>query len=167
VGLTLSAWVGQLESPETAREREQLDRDLPLALDLLAACSAAGRPIGHSLSVVSRAVGGTLAARFDAVSAAISLGAAPATEWERWLDDGQLGALARTMLRSAESGAPLADGLSRLADDHRRKRRTRMLVRARSVGVRAAGPLAACFLPAFLLIGVVPLVAGGFQRLFA
>jgi len=70
------------------------------------------------------------------------------------------------MQRSAESGAPLAEGLSRLAEDRRRERRTQTQVRARNVGVKAAGPLAACFLPAFMLVGVVPTVAGSFQRLF-
>jgi len=32
--------------------------------------------------------------------------------------------------------------------------------RARAVGVKAAVPLGVCLLPSFLLIGVVPLVAG-------
>ncbi len=70
------------------------------------------------------------------------------------------------MERSTESGAPLADGLTRLAEDCRRERRTETQLRARKVGVKAAGPLAACFLPAFMLVGVVPTVAGSFQRLF-
>ncbi|MCW2792983.1 MAG: type secretion system protein, partial [Nocardioides sp.] len=32
--------------------------------------------------------------------------------------------------------------------------------RARAVGVKAALPLGLCLLPAFVLIGIVPLVAG-------
>jgi hypothetical protein len=32
--------------------------------------------------------------------------------------------------------------------------------RARAVGVKAAVPLGVCLLPAFVLVGVVPLVAG-------
>ncbi len=69
------------------------------------------------------------------------------------------------MLRALESGAPLADGLTRLAADRRRERNTQVQRRARTVGVKAAGPLAACFLPAFMLIGVVPTIAGAFSRL--
>jgi tight adherence protein B len=38
-------------------------------------------------------------------------------------------------------------------------------VRARQVGVLAAGPLGLCFLPAFMLIGVVPTVVGTFTDL--
>jgi hypothetical protein len=33
-------------------------------------------------------------------------------------------------------------------------------VAARTAGVRAVIPLVACFLPAFILLGVVPVVAG-------
>ncbi|MPZ96075.1 MAG: type II secretion system protein, partial [Propionibacteriales bacterium] len=35
----------------------------------------------------------------------------------------------------------------------------------RSVGVRAAAPLGLCFLPAFVLIGIVPAIAGAFAAL--
>ena len=34
------------------------------------------------------------------------------------------------------------------------------LAQARALGVRSAGPLGLCFLPAFVLIGIVPLVIG-------
>ena len=39
--------------------------------------------------------------------------------------------------------------------------------RARRAGVQAVGPLAACFLPAFVLVGVVPVVVGVAQALLA
>lgn len=164
-GVAISVWIGRLESPSAARTREEIDRNLPLAVDLLAACCAVGRAPQESLPVVSRAVGGSLGARFDEISARLSLGADPAVEWARLARDPQLATLGRTMRRSAESGAPLAEGLSRLADDCRRERRTYALLRARTVGVKAAGPLAACFLPAFMVIGVVPTVASSFQHL--
>jgi len=63
------------------------------------------------------------------------------------------------MARSARSGAPLADVLSDVADDLRLARTRDVQVAARAAGVRAVGPLAACFLPAYLLLGVVPVVA--------
>jgi Flp pilus assembly protein TadB len=165
-GLVFVAWIGRLESPGVTRAREEIDRDLPLAVDLLAACAASGRPPNESLTVVRRAVGGALGHKLGEISARLALGADPAREWARSAHDPQLAGLARAMQRSAESGAPLADGLTRLAEDLRRDRRTRSQIRARNVGVKAAGPLAACFLPAFMLIGVVPTVAGSFRHLF-
>ena len=41
----------------------------------------------------------------------------------------------------------------------RRDRQRAVEVAAQAAGVRAVAPLAACFLPAFLLLGVVPVVA--------
>lgn len=165
LGLAFSWWVGTLEAPSVARVRDRIARDLPVAIDLLAACAHVGRPPDQSLTIVTRAVGGPLGARLDAINARLALGADPYGEWRRVTSDLDLAPLARTMLRTLESGAPLADGLTRLAADRRRERRTSVQMRARTVGVRAAGPLAACFLPAFMLIGVVPTIAGGFNHL--
>jgi Flp pilus assembly protein TadB len=164
-GAGLSRWLDGLESAAQARARTEIARDLPLAVDLLAACAAAGRPVEDALRVVSAAVGGALCDRLDAICARLVLGADPLTEWRNAATDPQLGTLGRTMVRALESGAPLVDGLTRLAEDKRRERRTQAQLRARKVGVKAAGPLAACFLPAFMLIGVVPTIAGAFSHL--
>ncbi len=164
-GLALSWWVGRLESPGAARAREEISRDLPLAADLLAACASVGRPVDDSLHLVSRAVGGTLGERLDSLTSRLALGAEPLNEWRRIAADPHMSSLARTMLRTLESGAPVVDGLTRLAQDRRRERRTETQLRARNVGVKAAAPLAACFLPAFMLIGVVPTIAGAFSNL--
>lgn len=164
-GAALAEWIGRLEPPAATRRREQVDRDLPLAIDLFAACAAVGHPVDRALGVVAGAVGGPLAARFEELLARLALGADPLTEWQHLAADQQLAPLARTMVRALESGAALVTGLSRLADDSRRVRRTSTQLKARSVGVKAAGPLAVCFLPAFMLIGVVPTVAGAFSSL--
>lgn len=165
LGTLLSWWIGRLTSPQQARAQAEIERDLPLAADLLAACAAVGRPIDQALRLVSAAVGGELGDRLGAVYARLALGADPLNEWQRAASDRQIAPLARALVRSLESGAPLASGLTRLADDCRRERRTRTQLRARNVGVQAAGPLALCFLPAFMLIGVVPTVAGAFSTL--
>lgn len=68
--------------------------------------------------------------------------------------------LVRVIARCLHTGAPLAGALDRLAADLHAERRFQVERRARSVGVRAAAPLGLCFLPAFLLVGVVPVVAG-------
>jgi Flp pilus assembly protein TadB len=164
-GCALSWWISRLESPSQAREREEIARDLPLAADLLAACVQVGRPVDDGLRLVSRAVGGALGSRLDTLTARLALGSDPLSEWRRAATDAQLSALARTMVRTLESGAPIGDALTRLAEDRRRERRTQTQLRARNVGVKAAGPLAACFLPAFMLIGIVPTIAGAFTHL--
>ena len=49
---------------------------------------------------------------------------------------------------------------ARLARELRERARAEVESRARSVSTRAAAPLGVCFLPAFVLLGIVPLVAG-------
>lgn len=53
------------------------------------------------------------------------------------------------------------------AEDARQESRDQALKQARTVGVRSVIPLMACFLPAFVLIGVVPIIAGLIQGFFA
>ncbi len=164
-GFILSRWLGRLESPEVVRAREQVARDLPLAIDLMAACAAVGHPSDRIVAVVAGSVGGPLGERLDGLSARVALGADPLTAWRSLTSDQQLAPLARAMTRALESGAPVSQALSRLADDSRRRRRTATQLQARNVGVKAAGPLALCFLPAFMVLGVVPTVVGAFSHL--
>ena len=49
--------------------------------------------------------------------------------------------------------------MERLAGDLARRARADAEDRARAVGVKAALPLGLCLLPAFVLVGIVPLVA--------
>ena len=68
------------------------------------------------------------------------------------------GALERRS-RSADSGAALATLLPRVAADLRERRRSTVEIAVRGVGVRLTAPLGLAFLPAFVLLGVVPVVA--------
>ncbi len=164
VGVMVSHAVGRLEAPSVVHERDAVVRDLPLAIDLLAACSEIGLPVETALPQVARAVGGPLRRRFETLRSRLALGASPVDEWQQIAADPQLRRLGLAMVRTYRSGAPVAETLRRVAGDARRERRARAQEAARSVAVRAAAPLAACFLPAFMLIGVVPTIVGGFSR---
>jgi Flp pilus assembly protein TadB len=164
-GWAVSWQAGRMEQPGERRRRQEAERALPLAVDLLAACAMAGRPLDDSMRAVASAVGGPLADILAVHTARLRLGGEPIAEWRALRQHDQLGPLARTVLRSLESGAPIADGLQMLASDTRRMRASDLQRRARAVGVHAAAPLALCFLPAFMLVGIVPTVVGGFQRL--
>ena len=75
--------------------------------------------------------------------------------------------MARAFARSVESGAPLAGSLARLADDSRRRARWAAEGAARRAGVLAVLPLMLCFLPAFVLLSVVPVVVTLAARVLA
>ena len=84
----------------------------------------------------------------------------PAQVWASLDGDPALAPLGRTMGRAQATGAPVVPAIERLADDLARRAREDVEERARAVGVKAALPLGLCLLPAFLLVGIVPLVAG-------
>jgi pilus assembly protein TadC len=165
VGVGVWVLLGRLEPAARRRRREALRAALPLGVDLFAACLAVGRPPAESLRVVADAVGSPLADELATVSARMALGGDPVEVWRQAGAVPELEPLARTMARSAETGAPAADALARLADDLRRERRASMEQAARSVGVQAAAPLGLCFLPAFVLVGIVPSVVSVFASL--
>jgi pilus assembly protein TadC len=66
--------------------------------------------------------------------------------------------LARAFIRSDSTGAPIAETVTAVADDQRLAARWSAEAAARRAGVLAVGPLALCFLPAFVLTGVVPVI---------
>lgn len=151
---------GRMEPPGTRRRRERLAASVPHAVDLMAACLAAGLSPAAALEQVTAVVDQPLAGELAGVSARLRLGVDPATVWRDLAAHPQLGGLGRTIARAVESGASVADAMLRLADDQRRRHRAAVETRARAVGVKAALPLGLCLLPAFVLVGVVPLVAG-------
>ena len=106
------------------------------------------------------ALPGPAAERLAAVSARLRLGGDPSLVWRDLARDPELAALGRTMARAQATGAPVVAAVERLATDLARAARADTEDRARAVGVKAAVPLGLCLLPAFVLIGIVPLVAG-------
>jgi Type II secretion system (T2SS), protein F len=134
--------------------------DLALFVDLLAAGLAAGASVPEALAAVSGALPGVVADRLRPVVAALSLGAAPEPAWAPLRSDPALRPLASTLTRAGVTGAPPVDALVELAADLRARRRLAATEAARTAGVRAVAPLGLCFLPAFVLVGVVPTVVG-------
>ncbi|MFL6137709.1 MAG: type II secretion system F family protein [Frankiaceae bacterium] len=132
----------------------------PLACDLLAATLAAGVPIERAVRVVAAADDGPLGRLLGDVAAALSLGAPPAEAWAPVERAPPLRPLARAAVRSSSSGAALAATLTGLADDLREEVHADGQAAARRAGVHVVGPLTLCFLPAFVVLGVLPLVLG-------
>jgi Flp pilus assembly protein TadB len=157
----LSWWLtGRMEPPAVRRRRERLAGAVPQVVDLMAACLSAGLSPAAALELVTTAVDDPAREELAAVSARLRVGVDPPTVWRDLADHPQLGGLGRALSRAVDSGASVADALARLAGDLRRQGRADAESRARAVGVRAAVPLGVCLLPAFVLVGVVPLVAG-------
>jgi Flp pilus assembly protein TadB len=155
------------EPARQRRRREQLVRDLPQVVDLLAVALAAGAAPSTALGVVAAAVEGPAADELVAVRRSMFLGRDPVRVWRELAERPGLAALGRTMARATETGASVADALHRLAEDLQGAARTEAESRARTVGVRAAAPLGLCLLPGFVLVGIVPVVAGTVSSLLS
>jgi Type II secretion system (T2SS), protein F len=135
-----------------------LSADLPVACDLLAVCLAAGLPVGRALAAVAGALPAPLGPELATVAGLYRLGAPPRRAW----DDvpPELAGLGRVVVRAGESGSAVVLALQALAGDTRAEVRGRRDAAVRRAGVWVLAPLGACFLPAFLCLGVVPLVLG-------
>lgn len=157
----LGAWVliGRAEPPEVRRAREDVRRDLPHVVDLFASTLRSGAAPGDGVAVVCAALPGAAADRLSGVATRLALGMDPVQVWESLTDDPELAPLGRTLARAQATGASVVPSVERLADDLGRLARADVEERARAVGVKAALPLGLCLLPAFILIGIVPLVA--------
>jgi Flp pilus assembly protein TadB len=146
--------------PSVLGERAAVEHDLPLALDLLACVLLAGQPPSLASAAVATATGGPVGAALGAVAGACALGAPAEEAWEPLGLLAGAPATARAMARAAHSGIALAAELGRTAEDLRAARAAAADVRIRRAGVLVVLPLGLCFLPAFVCVGVVPLVAG-------
>lgn len=163
VGLVVAvvAWVaiGRTDPPGLRRRRGACARQLPLLVDLFGIALAAGAAPANALGAARAALPGPAADRLAEVQAQLALGVDPEPVWGALVADPALAPLGRAMARAQASGASVATIITRLSDDLARAGRAEVEGRARAVGVRAAIPLGVCLLPAFLLLGVVPVVA--------
>lgn len=146
-------------SSDAERAALAIARAMPDTVDLLAAVLRAGLTDTDALELVARATPGPLGTHLGVVARHRRLGASAAHAWRAIADVTSMTELGTAMTRHAETGAAIAPLLDRVAADARRDYFTRAQAAARSAAVRAVIPLAACFLPSFALLGVVPIVA--------
>lgn len=158
----IATWlvIERAEPAQRRRDRELARRDLPHLVGLLADALRSGQPPDDALAVVAGALPGPAAARLAELVPRLRLGVDPTQVWADLAADPAIGPLGRALARAHRTGAPVVPAVERLADELARSSRAEVEDRARAVGVKAAVPLGLCLLPAFVLIGIVPVVAG-------
>lgn len=160
VGVGAERLLRRQESPRRRRERLAAVADLPLGADLLAAALRAGAPTDRAAAAVAEALGGPLGERLTRTARSLRLGAQPAEAWAHLAGIDGADRLIAAAVRSSASGGALAGALGRLADDLRADRDVALRAASERAGVLLALPLGVCFLPAFLLAGLVPVLLG-------
>jgi len=156
-------WRWQRARPGLGQSREEraaIAGQLPLAADLLAACVAVGAGPREAAEAVGESIGGPVGDRLARAAAEIRLGGEPAEAWGRFGEIQGAGPLARCLHRAGSTGAPAAEPVSRLAEAMRAERAGAAVARAQRAGVLITAPVGLCFLPAFLAVGVAPVIIG-------
>jgi pilus assembly protein TadC len=153
-----------VDSPSAPATRSSDADALAVAstLDVFAACLTSGMAVSSAAAAAAPSAPSRLRAVLHRAADMLALGADPAAAWSNpdlTLDDhGE--ALLRLARRSATSGAALAQGVAELADQSRHAAASTADARAQRASVLIAGPLGLCYLPAFVCLGIVPIVAG-------
>lgn len=170
------------------RSAEIEPRAAALLLDLLASALDAGAPPEHAIALVAaaaapgrdhRPAGGVdrsgvgrarswpadgdlarAAVPLARVGRLLELGADPASAWAELESTPAYDEAAAAARRCASSGSRLAASLHRVAAELRQRHQQDALAKADRVGVWSMLPLGLCFLPAFVCLGVVPVVLG-------
>jgi len=143
------------------------------SFDVLAACLRCGMAVSTAASATAPSAPAPLARMLNRAADLLALGAEPATAWTNLPSrrvgapglragpvDNHADALLRLARRSASSGAALAQGVAELADHSRHEAADAASAAAERASVLIAGPLGICYLPAFVCLGIVPVVAG-------
>jgi pilus assembly protein TadC len=159
----------------TAARRPRLPRQSvraldPLAvassLDVLAVCLAAGMAVSTAAAATAPSAPALLARVLRRAADLLALGADPAVAWSTPPGlpssslDPQTDALLRLARRSSISGVAMAEAVAALASQCRQDAVHAAAAAAERAAVLIAGPLGLCFLPAFVCLGIIPVVAG-------
>lgn len=172
---------GRSASAKAAKVVQRRLAAAPPAIELFAAGLAAGMLPEHAANAVVEAFGrvdpirestraptldrdqdplGQVAEIFRRAAANLADTADPTSAWEVLRRDPATEPVGTAALRSSRTGAPMAESVTRAAEATRLAAQQAAQGQVRSVAVKAVAPLALCFLPAFVLIGVVPTALG-------
>ena len=129
---------------------------------MLAACLASGMAVSTAAAAAAPSAPPQLARVLSRAADLLALGADPATAWS---NPGS--ATGRPRLKPAAAGAAIGvvghgpgAGVAELATQSRHDAADAAGAAAERAAVLIAGPLGLCYLPAFLCLGIVPVVAG-------
>jgi hypothetical protein len=150
---------GMAVGPALRAVSDVLGRSWPPTVTAASARPGVVRGTGSEIGDGRRADDGPLAV-LDAVAAMLALGADPATAWRPADLDEDLAPLAAAARRSAAGGAGLAQAVREHAAQLRQETAAASIRAAGRAGVLMTAPLGLCFLPAFLCLGLAPVVVG-------
>lgn len=148
---------------EDAAEDDAAVPEPTMVLELMMVALRSGASIPRALQLVGKAVSGTCCRTLMGVSDSLLAGGEWAMSWHRALEgpDGATFAAVEEALEPAwRHGSSPLPRMEAAVDALARESRDRMESEAAKLQTSVLLPVGLCFLPAFIVIGVVPVVAG-------
>ncbi len=134
-------------------------RDTAMMLELVASMLDAGAGIGRALELIARCASPPISQSLRPVVAALAMGAAWDTAWRSPSKHApEVVRLKEALAFAALTGAPSASILYAQAARDRREQFRAAEKRAAALGVKLVVPLGLCSLPAFICLGIVPVL---------
>lgn len=155
-GLGLAA----IRSGAHPRPRDDDPVDLAAAWTQLAVCLEVGLPVAAAVAAAAEPLDGQTGVELRHVAGLLELGADATQAWVAAQQVRSLAAFARTAGRSAGTGAALARTARAEGERLRSGLGDAAEARAQRAAVLITAPLGLCFLPAFLVLGIAPVVIG-------
>ena len=147
-------WSDRLVAAACGADRPGVD--VQVVLELVAAALRSGAGVPRALKATGAAVGGADGMVLTRAGHALVLGAA----WERaWTGvSAELDPMVRALRGAWLDGAAPGEALRAAGEEVRHERRADARTAAARLGVRLVLPLGTCYLPAFVLVGLVPVL---------
>lgn len=136
------------------------DTELAAGWELLAVCLEAGLPVALAVTAAAEPLRGAVGARLRRTAGLLELGADAEAAWLAAERLPALATFARAAGRSASTGSALAQVARAEAERIRAGLLDTAQAKAQRAGVLITAPLGVCFLPAFLVLGIAPVVVG-------
>lgn len=154
--------MGVVRSARRARA-QSIERDLPLALEMLATMADAGLGFDAALSNIIRARGADRPLMAEFVKFQVDMQAGmPRTQALRQLARrvhvASLTGFTSALVQAEQVGASIAETLQHQAADLRQRRREEALLQAQALPVKLVFPLVICFLPGVFLSTLAPVL---------
>ena len=164
-----ASWLWGLRRRPRARRKAavELRNALPEVLDLFALAASAGLSVRQALEEVAPRCSGLIGEALGSVRRRIGVGVDVAEAFEELPEayGEELRELVRPLVNSLRYGTSLADGLSNSAEQARLNKRRQAEQTFRMVPLKLLAPLSICVLPAFVLLTIVPSLAGSLDFL--
>jgi pilus assembly protein TadC len=167
LGLVLSIAIWALMHfgvPELERRRiEQIQSITPASvcelIELLALCSSAGLTALDCFRLICDCLDEPLKSAITRLLARCDLGMSLTKSLQKLATEfPELAAAVNVLIRTQNSGARTIGTLEIVLHLHRAQMQSQLLQRVRALSVKCVLPLGLCFLPAFVLLTIVPIV---------